>query len=831
MDMDGAGWTVTTLGNARGHDRPAGHCTRRRSFELPEPVSLAGRRRSSSFTALSANASEPLAQQTATTALTHPRGRSPRLDEGPSQASLPAHKLGARSTTLEMADMGRAATAAGFREPSQPHRRSRATHPDRPLSQGVLQAVPANTTTFMLFSSSSSSASSPSLSSHSTTLSTMASPHTGVGNRGPGAMAAGWQTRERSGMTSDTEMASPLPAAGDSAEDVRIRRAFGRMTVDGALESDASGGTKGRLLLTPRSALRTTTRASAFAAAANGGLAVRTQLPRDTASIAAGAVYPRPPSPCPHLGVRGPTRRRRRSLSSSPGPYPARRLRLQSPPTSANGSWSGSGGSPCSSPGGIRRVSSAGTATGAHDPAASAPYSPVSATSFAGSPVMYMQSHARLNSPPPSSFASFVGLEVAPTLMPALSSSMRPMINGRELAIPRGRNRASSLTLLHSAATAAAVVAQAVRRPRTPTLSAEDAFLEQAGLQAQSLEMASAMSISTAAARASASITWAPSMAAAEEMSARMGSGLAGRSALMTTSPAYTGRRMPAVTKMRAKLLNRVQSMLESESSPLEQEVKKEREVHEHLREHDEVGASDLGVLVQREPSKALPWLAADEVVVGNSAYVRSRLNPEWDYFRGEPSPSPSSSCMSSPGLYPHPGASPLAFWPGSPGPPVTSMPRRGKRKASYDRSDPYGNTVTGIGSAFYKRRAASPVVHPNSPRLLIGGSPRVLPVAIPVAPSSSLSASTGATSTLTNLSLGPPLQPLSISTSGANTTYGAHAHAAAAMGRHGALINIQETDMHFSRMSLEDGDNSNSSNSSRSTSTGPAKITSPSTA
>jgi hypothetical protein len=93
---------------------------------------------------------------------------------------------------------------------------------------------------------------------------------------------------------------------------------------------------------------------------------------------------------------------------------------------------------------------------------------------------------------------------------------------------------------------------------------------------------------------------------------------------------------------MRSKLLGRVQMMLEDESSPLEKEVKMEREIQEQLREQDEANILAGGSTILHDIAR--PRLGTEEAANG-TVYTRSRLNPDWDYFRGEPSPSPSSSC------------------------------------------------------------------------------------------------------------------------------------------------------------------------------------------
>jgi hypothetical protein len=94
---------------------------------------------------------------------------------------------------------------------------------------------------------------------------------------------------------------------------------------------------------------------------------------------------------------------------------------------------------------------------------------------------------------------------------------------------------------------------------------------------------------------------------------------------------------------------------------------------------------------------------------------------------------------------------------------------------ASCDRIDPYASTSANMGNTFYKRRAASPSIHPGSPRPFVGGSPRVLPIAVPIA------------------------------------------HSAYA-SRRNSLMNVHETDVSFSR--LDDVESSVQSSPSSSTST-----------
>jgi hypothetical protein len=171
-------------------------------------------------------------------------------------------------------------------------------------------------------------------------------------------------------------------------------------------------------------------------------LVIRTTLlPRDMALTTAsnGHSSPRLISQPSQLGLYGTNRRRQRSVSLSPGPYPVRRLRLQSPTCSSNGD------SPCALSNGMYRAHSANSALGHSE-------TNQSATSGSSSSVVSSQSGYRLHSP---TYWGLMGTEML---------SGRPMVNGRELAVPRSRHRASSITLLHSAATAAAVVAQSARR-------------------------------------------------------------------------------------------------------------------------------------------------------------------------------------------------------------------------------------------------------------------------------------------------------------------------------------------------------------------------------
>ncbi|KAI9594830.1 hypothetical protein BDF19DRAFT_97707 [Syncephalis fuscata] len=290
-------------------------------------------------------------------------------------------------------------------------------------------------------------------------------------------------------------------------------------------------------------------------------------------------------------------------------------------------------------------------------------------------------------------------------------------------------------------------------------------------------------------------------------------------------SPAASGRKLSAALvegKLRPRLLNRVQSMLESESRPLEQEVERECELQMQLREFEDSLGVDPNIMAS-ESNMRLPWLTENDGVdntnaamaTNSSTFFRSKLNPEWDFFRGDPSPSPSSSCMSSPGLYPIPPGGAASLWSTSyssttGGNGSTGGPRRSKRKASCDRMDPYT-------SSFYKRRAGSPNISSGSPRISSGtGSPRTLfgnnlwlsgslnslpansslslpsPLSTTAAQSSS-TGSHGESWPLSGLSLGPPLQPL-------------HSPSDPIMiSRKDSLINIQETNMTFSKMSLDD--------------------------
>ncbi|KAI8058252.1 hypothetical protein BDF22DRAFT_29758 [Syncephalis plumigaleata] len=263
--------------------------------------------------------------------------------------------------------------------------------------------------------------------------------------------------------------------------------------------------------------------------------------------------------------------------------------------------------------------------------------------------------------------------------------------------------------------------------------------------------------------------------------------------------------------------------MLESESRPMEQEVERECELQMQLREFEDTLNPDSDEIT---PGMN-PWLNSSnnsnsnnndvvENITSSSAptYFRSKLNPEWDFFRGDPSPSPSSSCMSSPGLYPMPPGSATPFWSsGHPGANASSGgaggPRRSsKRKASCDRMDPYT-------SALYKRRAGSPVMLPSSPRVLAGqhhhhqhhqyqqhgstawtaGLPSNVNAMISTSLPSPLSISASQSAPISGFSLGPPLQPL-YSPSDIRS-----------LSRRNSIINIQETNVTFGKMSLDDDD------------------------